>query len=97
MTQRRFRSGPCGKRIYTSRKVAAFVAAQKARELSQPIQAFHCDACHGHHIGHPPGWRRENGRGLTARAVFGVPRDNGQTGRLPSAHTHHDGQQRRTG
>lgn len=90
---RRFRHGPCGKRIYTSRKAAAFVAKAKAKELGEPIVAYHCGTCHGHHIGHPAGWRKANGRTLTAKAVFGVPRDSGQGTRLPSPQTH----DRRTG
>lgn len=50
----------CGKRGYTSRKIAAAMAARVRRETGEPMQVYHCtDVCHAFHIGHPPGWAFE--------------------------------------
>lgn len=47
----------CGKRGYTSRKVAAAMAARARRESGEPIEWYRCSDCHLAHIGHPVGWK----------------------------------------
>ncbi len=47
---------PCGKAGYTSRKIAASAAARVRRETGEPVEHYHCGACHLAHVGHPPGW-----------------------------------------
>lgn len=52
-------SCPCGKRAYSSRKVAAAKAIEMSKLSGEPIEAYHCvRGGHCFHIGHPPGWRR---------------------------------------
>lgn len=45
----------CGKKIYTTRKIALQVAAIARKERGENVHAYHCFPCHGWHIGHPPG------------------------------------------
>lgn len=47
----------CGKRGYTSRKVAAQVAARQRKQSGELIEYYRCKRCHVFHIGHPRGWR----------------------------------------
>lgn len=47
----------CGKRGYTTRKVAAQFAARSRKASGEPIEPYHCTSCHLFHLGHPPGWR----------------------------------------
>lgn len=39
-------------------KLAKAIAKQQAKLTGEPIEAFHCWACHCAHIGHPRGWRK---------------------------------------
>lgn len=49
-------TSPCGKHVYTTKKLAKQVAAQVRREHGENVHAYHCvDPCHGWHIGHPKG------------------------------------------
>ena len=50
------------KALLRCRKPALTKAAHMAKALDEPIEAYHCLECHGYHLGHPRGWRRENGR-----------------------------------
>jgi hypothetical protein len=43
----------CGKRTYSSKKVAKADAARRTRETGEVLQAFHCFSAHGWHLGHP--------------------------------------------
>ena len=49
---------PCGKRGYTSRKLAATVAASARRRTGDDIRHYRCDDCHCFHVGHRPWWAR---------------------------------------
>jgi len=53
---------PCrSKRRYPSRKVA-LSARDRVRRRGERVDAYHCvgeRGCHGWHLGHPPGTRRE--------------------------------------
>lgn len=48
----------CGKRAYSSRKVALHAAAMARQIAGENIHAYKCEPCHCWHIGHPPGLPR---------------------------------------
>lgn len=55
------RSTRCGKLVYPSKKIAQEKAKASTKSSGELIEAYHCFACHGYHIGHPPGSRAIDG------------------------------------
>lgn len=44
----------CGKRAYSSKKIAKAKAAERSTSAGEVIEAYHCYVGHCHHVGHPP-------------------------------------------
>lgn len=65
-----------GKASISKKKVAAARAKRLSRELGEPIEFYHCyrPGC-GYHVGHPAGWRRENGMAPSSISRIYAERD----------------------
>ena len=44
----------CDKQTYSSKKLAKAKAKEQSKRTGETIEAFHCFAAHGYHLGHPP-------------------------------------------
>lgn len=55
VTRSKVRHGsPCGKRVFSSRKVARAEAIAQSKISGEDIEHYHCYPCHGFHLGHHP-------------------------------------------
>lgn len=52
----------CGKRAYSSRKLALHAAAMARKIAGENVHVYKCGPCHCWHIGHPPGLPRQLAR-----------------------------------
>lgn len=56
---------PCGKRLFSSMKLAKAEAKRQSRLSGEDIEAYHCYPCHGAHLGHrPPPFDRDVALGM---------------------------------
>ena len=50
--------GVCGKVRYAGKKIAKAAAAQRSKDIGEPLTAYRCAECHAFHLGHVYGSKR---------------------------------------